>query len=133
MRLQAPFPVNRHLCFGDQFGLGNHVSFSKSEGSDPGGIKPTAHLADLMSAALKGKNPAYNERAHEVICRKLIVLLELPKKPDYPVCFFMAILRIKLPVRSGGITGNVCRQIDEVCGTRVLHIKESLLPFPARF
>jgi hypothetical protein len=86
-----------------------------------------------MSAVLKGKNPACNECAHEVISRKLIVLLELPNKLDNAVCFLMAIPRVQLLVSSSGITGNISRQVDKVRGTGVLHIKESLLPFPARF
>jgi hypothetical protein len=67
VRLQAPFPVNRHLRFRNLFGLHSHVSFSEPEGSDPGGIKPSAHLANLVSAALNGKNPVRDERAHDVV------------------------------------------------------------------
>jgi hypothetical protein len=45
----------------------------------------------------------------------------------------MGILRIEEPVSFGGLAGNICRQVDEVCGSGILDIEEGLLPLPARF
>ena len=132
MRLQAPFPFSRHLCLTNLFGLGDHVSFRKPESSDPGRIKPSAHLANFMSAALQRKHPAPDECAHDIISAEIGVPLKLLDVPDNSVCFFVAISRIVLPVGSSRLAGDIGRKVDKVNRSRVLDIEESLLPFPAR-
>jgi hypothetical protein len=62
-----------------------------------------------MDTTLKGKNPAHNECAHNVIYGKLVMLTKLLDELDNPVCFFMAIFLVELPVSSRGLAGNICR------------------------
>jgi hypothetical protein len=72
------------------FGLGSHISSAEPEGSDPGRIKPPAHLTDLMKATLQGKNPAQDESTHNVVSREISFPLELLDIPDNPVGFIVA-------------------------------------------
>jgi hypothetical protein len=46
------------MSLGDGLDLGNHIRLGELEGRNPGGVQTPTHLAYLMSAALKRKNPA---------------------------------------------------------------------------
>jgi hypothetical protein len=64
---------------------------------------------------------------------EISVLLELLDIPDNPVGFVVASLWIELPIGSGRFAENIHREVDQVGRARVLNIKESLFPLPARF
>jgi hypothetical protein len=53
-------------------GLGSHVGSVEPEGGDPGRIKPTPHLADLVSVTLQRENPT--ERTYLILYVVLVLM-----------------------------------------------------------
>jgi hypothetical protein len=115
------------------FGLGSHISSRKPESSDPDGIKPSGHLANVVSAALQRENPTRDKCAHNIISAEVGVPLKLLDIPDNLVGFVVAVLGVKPPVSSNRLTGNIRRKVDQVSRARIPNIEENLLPLPARF
>jgi hypothetical protein len=68
-----------------------------------------------------------------VIYTDVGILVKVPHEPDDPVSLHLGVLRIVLPVGTGGGARGVCRQINEIGGAGILDVKESLLPGTAGF
>ena len=100
-------------------------------GGDPGRIHLALHLADFVSAALKGQHPAREESHNQIVRREiglLLVLLDEKANPDG----LLVILRIVEPVLRAGWSGNIFRKIDEVFRSTVPDVEEGFLPGPDR-
>ena len=115
----------------DLLGLKDQVRGAQLVGSDPGRIHPALHLADFVSAALKGQHPA-REKSHDQIIRGeiglLLVLLDEKADPDG----LLIVLRIMEPVLHAGWPGNIFRKVDEVFRSTVPNVEEGFLPGPDR-
>jgi hypothetical protein len=76
-------------------------------------------LANLVRAALQGKNPVRNKAAHDNISADVGGVIECLHILNDPVGLDVALLRVVPPVGLGGGAGNICRQVDEVGGAGI--------------
>ena len=131
VRFFAPLPLLRHLRPGYGLNALPDLGLGHLNGAYPGRIKRATHVANLVDSALKGRDPAANECRQQVVGGQPFSSELLHNLVDV-VDLYHLVGRVVPPIelRSGGADDEV-RQIDQIDGGRILHIKEGALPFPA--